>query len=224
MSDFRIKYGFALGPYGTAGATSAQNVFTPGDTTPEVTNGTFFVTANTSATIITYFDIAAPSQASAAANNGKLITILFQDNNTTIANAGQISMAGTGGAASSGQTMTFVLYNSAWFQLAGAGPVGRSYVLASTVGATIAPNIQGVSVLILNATAATTLIGLSGGVIGQDITIMKATIAAGTAVTVTGAANFMLANTNSFIMNDSAAYRFVNDGTNWRQVGGPAVP
>ena len=53
MSDFRIKYGLALGPYGTIGATSGGsgshnigNQFTDGDTTPDISLGSYFLTGN----------------------------------------------------------------------------------------------------------------------------------------------------------------------------------
>ena len=222
MSDFRIRYGMALGPYGSAGATSANHLITPGDTTPDVSLGAFFVTANTSATTITYFDQVGPGGDSGVANNGKVITLLFQDNLTTIANAGQIFQAGTQGAFTSGQTVSFIAYNSAWYEYPDTRVIGRETVKTVTVaGAALAPNVAGVSILIVNNTAASTIVGLSGGTIGQQVTVLHAVAAAGTALTITGAANFMLAGSTTLVLNDSAAYTFFCDnGTRFRMSGG----
>ena len=79
MPDTRFRFGLALGPYGSAGATSSTHLFTPGDTTPDVTIGSFFVTANTSATAITYFDVTGQGGVDATANNGKLVFVHLQD-------------------------------------------------------------------------------------------------------------------------------------------------
>ena len=191
MSDFRIRYGSAFGPYGTAAVTSAQNLIPYNDTTPDVTEGTFFVTANTSATTITYFDVREPQGNTSTRHNGKVVLLYFQDNNTTIANAGQIFLSGTGGAMTSGQTLALVYYNSAWVEFGGTArqPL-REQVKTVTVGGTFAPNVAGVDVLIVLNTAASTLIGLSGGTLGQRLTVVKDLAASGTALTLTGAANF----------------------------------
>ena len=228
MSDFRIKYGSAYGPYGSAGATSAQHLLPPQDTTPDVSLGTFFVTNNTSAVTYTYFDVTGAGGIDSTANNGKVISILFQDNNTTIANALQLFMAGTQAAFTSGQTVSLIFYNSAWYQYpftAHLAPIGREAVKTVTVAGTVAPNVAGVSVLVVNATAAATLVGLSGGVIGQEVTIAKAAAAAGTGLTLQGAANFWLAGTTAIVTNDSATYRFICDnGTRFRSQSGLISP
>ena len=154
MSDFRIRYGMALGPYGSVGISSAGHLITPGDTTPDVSLGTFFVTTNTSATTLTYFDVVGQGGINPTANNGKVITLLFQDNLTTIANAGRIVYAGTNAAFTSGQTISFIFYNSSWYQYpvsAEIGVAGGETVKTVTVAGTIAPNIAGVSLLIVNA-------------------------------------------------------------------------
>ena len=89
----------------------------------------------------------------------------------------------------------------------------------------MSPNVAGVSLLVINGTAATTVIGLSGGVIGQEVTVVKALAMAGTALTITGAANFMLAGTGTLIANDSASYRFINvNGTVFKSAAGVSSP
>ena len=227
MSDFRIRYGLALGPYGSAGATSASHLITPGDTTPDVTLGAFFVTANTSATTITYFDVVGGGGVDSTANNGKVISILFQDNLTTIANAGQIFQAGTQAAFTSGQTVSFVYYGSAWYQYPNSQVSGREDVKTFTLAAgSAALNVAGVRTAIVTPSGgAVTILGLSAGIIGQYVTILKNAVSAGTGVNLLGQANFQLASTALLVMDGSAAYSFVCDnGTRFRELAGPSVP
>lgn len=219
MSDFRIRYGLAYGPYGTAGPTSANHLITPGDTTPNVSLGAFFVTANTSATTITYFDVVGAGGIDPTANNGKVITLLFQDNLTTIANANQIFLAGTQGAFTSGQTVSFISYNSAWYQYPNSDVVGRETVKTMTLATTdSAPNISGAEVVILTPSGgAMTVSALSGGRIGQQVWVGKNAVSAGTAITLLGTTQFVLAGTTAIVMNGTAFYAFINDnGTRFR--------
>ena len=100
MADFRIKFGLALGPEGSAAATSSQHLITPGDTTPDVSLGAFFQTANTSATTITYFDLVGRGgdiPGGISEHQGKVIVIRFQDAVTTIQNGGNIWLSNTQG-------------------------------------------------------------------------------------------------------------------------------
>ena len=219
MGDFRVRYGAALGPYGTASTVSGGMRWAIDDTTPDVTLGCFFLTANTGATTITYFDVREPQGNTSTAHNGKWFTVLAQDNLTTIANAGQIFRSSTGAALTSGQTMSFVYFGSAWYETA-ASELGRQEVRTDTVaGASLAPNVAGVHVLLVTNTAASTIVGLSGGVIGQELWIGKSVVSTGTGLTIQGAANLMLANTTAFVMNDSAFYGFICDnGTRFRQL------
>ena len=227
MSDFRIRYGLALGPYGSAGASSAGNLIIPGDTTPDVSLGAFFVTANTSATTITYFDVVGAGGIDSVANNGKVITLLFQDNLTTVANAGQVFLGGTQAAFTSGQTLSLVYYGSAWYQFPNSQVIGREDVKTFTLAAGSATlNVAGVRTAIVTPSGgAITILGLSGGVIGQYVTILKNAVSAGTGVNLLGQANFQLASTALLVMDGSAAYSFVCDnGTRFRELAGPSVP
>lgn len=56
MSDFRIRYGMALGPEGTVAHTSAGHLLPIDDTTPDVSQNVFWLTQNTGATTITHLD------------------------------------------------------------------------------------------------------------------------------------------------------------------------
>ena len=227
MSDIRIRYGLAMGPYGTAGATSANHLIVPGDTTPDVSLGAFFVTANTTATVISYFDVVGAGGVASTADNGKIITLLFQDNLTTIANAGRIFYAGSNAAFTSGQTVSFVYYNSAWYQWPNSEVIGREDVKTFTLAAgSAAINVAGVRTAIVTPSGgAITILGFSGGVVGQYVTILKDAASAGTGLNLLGQANFQLASTALLVMDGSAAYSFVCDnGTRFRELAGPSVP
>ena len=210
MSDFRIRYGTSFGPYGTAAATSSLHLIPYSDTTPDVSEGTFFVTANTSATAITYFDMGGVD---VTARNGKVIFILFQDNLTQILNGTQVFQSDTGAAFTSGGVVGFIHYNSGWYQFIRSENT-RESVKTLSVGGTVAPNVDsGVRMLILSATAATTLISFSGGEIGQSLDVLVNT---SNVVTVTTGGNIAIAGTSDVIMNASGAYRFVLPaGTRW---------
>ena len=225
MGDFRIRYGSAIGPYGTASSVSGGMVLSIDDTTPDVTDGTFFLAQNTGATTISYFDVRGPGGVVSTAHNGKRITILANNNLTTIPNAGQIFRSSTGAALTSGQTITLVYFNSAWYEESHS-ELGRQEVRTDTVaGASLAPNVAGVHVLLITNTATSTLVGISGGVIGQELWVGKSVAAAGTSLTIQGAVNLMLAGTTAFVVNDSAMYQFLCDnGTRFRQVSGPIAP
>ena len=225
MGDFRTRYGSAIGPYGTASSVSgAMRLGGIDDTTPDVTEGTFFVTGNTGATTITYFDVRDPGGTPSTAHTGKRIVILANDNLTTIANGGQIFRSTTGAALTSGQTISFVYFNSAWYQ-EGHSALGRENVKTVTVaGATLAPNVAGTRLLLVTNTAASTLVGLSGGSIGQELWIGKSGVSAGTALTIQAANNLWLAGTGAFVMSDSAVYAFFCDnGSRFRQVSAVAI-
>ena len=225
MGDFRVRYGFALGKQGATAYVSGAFLFPADDTTPDVTDGTLFLTNNATATTISYFDVRAPGGLVSLDHQGKRITIIANDNLTTLARAGQLHVSGTGATLTTGQTVTFVYYNSAWYEES-SSDLGRETVKTVTVaGAALAPNVAGAQVLIVNNTAASTVLGLSGGVIGQMLYVGQAAAAVGTALTIQGAANLWLAGTGAFVANVSAFYQFVCDnGTRFRQVGPAALP
>lgn len=213
MSDFRVKFGMSLGPEGTYAANSALTLITPGDTTPDVSTGVLFYTNNTSATAVSYFDVVGPGGGTGVAEHqGKVITVFFRDGNTSLTAGNQLLLKGNTGVIPSGTVSGFLLHNSAWYETNRQQPLTTGNLTTLTIGGTDnAPSVVGLNTVILLTTATTTITGLSGGYAGQAVSIMKAVAAAGTAVTITGAANFMLAGTASFVMNDSAVYTFTCD-------------
>ena len=220
MSDFRIRYGLALGPYGTLSTTSANNTFASGDTTPDVSLGTFFLTNNTSATVYTFFD-GIQQGGVVGAEEGKLIVIRTQDANTTLVNGGRLFLAESGGALRSGAVIGLVHSNSAWYEVFRSGNQ-QGVITAQNIAGTMAPNVDGVQTLVLSGTAAGGIIvSFSGGVMGQIVSVVQNS---GQAVNFTTGGNIRLANTSDLIVNISGAYQFIKRADNVWSVFAPALP
>ncbi len=227
---YRIKYGSAIGPLGTYAATSALSLFTAGDTSPDVTDGTLFYSNNTSATTITYFDVTGPGgQGGDSFHQGKVITVFFRDANTSIANGGQIFLAqGSGGAIPANTVIDFILHNSAWYERS-RSQTNQNYVKTLAVGGTAQSiALGGAQVVILVPTAATTITAITGiPPAGQFFILMKTIAAAnaGTALTLQGGSNYFLAGTTAVVMNNSGSYTFLSvDGTTAVSQAGVASP
>ena len=231
MSDFRIRYGSAIGPYGTAAATSSRHLLTPGDTTPDVTHGTFFVTANTSATTITYFDVYAAGGAATTAANGKRITLLFQDAVTTIQNGGNLYLADTQGALPANSTLELLYYNSAWVETARGHndqtpqvPAGAMRSVSYSFSGTAAGSLLNVTTadrLYITVSALASVVqGFSGGRSDQAIDLQV--IGIGSTVFLAQSAGVLqLPGTDTALISNSATYRFVTrNGVLWNLQGG----
>ena len=223
MSDFRVRYGQALGQYGLASQVSGGMLFPADDTTPDVTDGSFFLTNNATATAVTYFDVRSQGGQVSNSHNGKLITVLINDNNTTIVNAGQIFLPGTGVALTSGTVVEFVFYNSGWYCTNLSENI-RSDVQNVTVAGTGAPSVTDARLVILTGSGGTTsvIVGLSGGYPGQVVTIAKVATAvlSDTAMKLLSTTDFYLTATNALVMTPSAMYTFICDvAPRFRMVG-----
>lgn len=227
MGDFRVKYGWALGPEGTYAAGSGSTLIPFGDTTPDVTTGVLFYTNNTSATTITYFDVQGAGGINGdSAHEGKMIYLFFRDGNTSLTASSIMQLAGGTGVVPAGTVSHFLYHNSAWYEINRESPSASGATQTVTIGGTQnALDVTAQEVIIILATGATTIKGISGGFTGQEITLFKAAISVGTSVILQGDANFWLADTNAFAMSASAGYQFVCDvAPRFRQIGGPITP
>ena len=224
MSDFRIRYGLAYGPEGTAGTSSAGHLLTPGDTTPDVSLGTFFLTANTSATTISYFDLVGPGgvQNAVSAHNGKVIHILFQDNLTTVRGA-SIVQENESGVRPLGTTMDFVHYNSSWYQRAVVPTFRR---LNLNVAASNAINVTSANLVALTVTGASHILtGFAGGVSNQTIRIMYVGQSSQLLGFTQSAGVLVLAGTNAVNFTGSSSFVFTTlDGVQWFSEAGLVSP
>ena len=230
MAEMRIKNGLSLGPYGTAGATSAQSIFTPGDTTPDVSLGCFFQTVNTSATTITYFDLAGQDP---VARNGKLITVLFQDALTTIQNGGNIFLSTTQAAIGANTVIDFVFYNSSWIEKSRSNNNQASTVQVSSFrrlnlsqAGSVAINVTTADTVVLTSTGADLgVTGFVGGVANQKITVIFIGTGGQTFSFAQSAGNLTLAGTNGLAAGASSAYQFYTaTGSLWYSLPAEVAP
>ncbi len=233
MSDFRIKFGMALGPYGTAGPTSSQNVITPGDTTPDVTSQCFLVTANTSATTISYFDVYDAGGTPSTAANGKLITILTRDALTTIQNGGNIFLTTTQGALPANTVIDLVYYNSSWYEKSrSSGDQGSTAQVTDlrrlnlSQAGSVAINVTTANDIVLTSTGADLEVtGFGGGRANQRINILFVITGGQVVGFAQSAGNLALAGTNGFTASGSGVYTFwTPDGSYWRSLPSEIAP
>lgn len=211
---FTNQFKFSNGPVvsGTAG------LFTSGDTTPDVTLGELFIANNTSATVISYFDMQGYAYKSAD-YSGKQITVMIIDNgSTSFANAGQLYLQNTGAATIGTQPafFKFVHFNSAWYEIESSKINRTVNQLAFTLGSASAINVDGTSFLTVTGTAATSyILAFSGGYIGQTV-IVNAVGTSGVNHYVTDNGNIAIAGTGDYALNVSGTYQFTKiTATRW---------
>lgn len=227
MSDFRIKFGQAIGPEGTYAANSAATLITQGDTTPDVTTGCLFYTNNTSTTTISYFDVAGNDPTSQ--HQGKVITVFFRDALTSVANSNQVFLStGSGGLVPANTVVSFLYHNSAWYETS-RSQNNQSVVQTIAVGGTNQTvAVNGAQLILLAPSVTGTVITQFTGIpAGHVFRVAKVPLAVHAASTVAlqGAANLWLAGTTAIVMNNSAAYEFVSvDGTIAFSLSGLASP
>lgn len=221
MSQTRWPYGTALGfanHFRTVQGTTA-GLFAEGDTTPDVTVGDLFYTNNTSATQIVHFDLQRYAEKSAD-YEGKVISVFFIDNSTEIANAVQVNMATSDNRTGAGTITQFMYSRSAWYQLGGSRN-SQNAARNLTIGSSTVLNADDTSTFLLTGTADTSVIQhISGGYVGQVITLMADNSASILTAVHTGG-NILLSETNAVLISVSGpAIQLVRrDATNWVPVG-----
>ena len=221
MGPTRFPYGEARGFVNNFNYRSTTaNLFTQSDATPDVTTGDLFYTNNTDNTTITYFDL--QDYANRAANyEGKVITVLFLDNSTRLANAVNLYLAGTNNLlnrdATSIHGITLMHSRSGWYELQ-RHMTNRNEVLQYSISGTSSLNVDDVKVgLVLNTGSVTTAISaLSGGQVGQSVVLVNA---GSNAVRVETGGNILIVGTNAYVLNASGAYQFVRaSAALWRMI------
>lgn len=214
MGPQRYPYGSALGfvnQFNYSGGT-AGNI--SGSATPNVTLGGLFYTNNTAALTITNFLL--DDTANRLSNyEGKLIRVFFLDTATQIDNSGSLQLQGTDNLIGANNQIELMFSRGTWFEVDRSRP-NRTEV--STVVMTVASsyNVDGIRVLILNNTGSVTrpVIAFSGGQVGQEISVLRASSNA--ILVQTGGNIAFAAGTNAFVLNASGIYKFLKrDNTTW---------
>ena len=204
-------------PYGTANGFVNQfnyrgntaNLFASTDATPDVSDGGLFYTNNATATTITHFDLLEYGRKSAD-YEGKVITVFFLDNNTTIANAGNVFLSSTSNTFMANQSIQLMHSRSAWYEIDRA-TVTRNDLQVFSLGGTTSFNADGTRIAYLSGTAATTIQAISGGQHGQSLIL----IAGSGALTLNTAGNIALAGTNALVMRALDRLDATRVGTTW---------
>jgi len=227
MPPFRQPYGSAIGftnhfGSGGPGGNNTAGLFVSGDTTPDVTLGDLFIANNTSATVITYFDLQNYSNR-AADYFGKVVKVLLVDQGSTqFANSGQLYLYGTNnlGTKNAYALYEFAHVNSAWIQVNNSELNRREVGVTGSVGGSIAlsaDNVDDRKYLYIQGTGATTIVGISGGTVGQELYIMANS--QGITYSFNSAATLALGGTNAFVFNALGVAHFIKrDATNWALV------
>jgi len=181
MGDATRLTNLAFGKYMNFYASS-NGVFASGDTSPDVTGGTLFYTNNATATKIAHFDLQANSQ-TPGCYEGKVINVIFLDSKTTIAKSTAVKVSDDVIPYGAGDAAGFVYHGSAWYQIFDS----RNKTANANTKTLASGNTY--NLVVNNDTSiyalATTMVGLtvrsiSGGYVGQEITLMN--VSAGTGV------------------------------------------
>lgn len=185
---------------GTAGDIS-------GSTAPDVTIGQLFYVNNTGPLTITNF-LLQDTANRVGQYEGKLIRIFFLDTGTQIDNAGSLFLMGTDNLRGANSQLELMFSRGSWYETDRSRP-NRTEVTTATLGSANSVNVDGVRVLFVLGTAATSYIrALSGGQVGQEVTIMSAG-SSGVNHYVDSGGNIIMITTNAYAINASGAYKFI---------------
>jgi hypothetical protein len=227
---FRVKYGFAIGHpdqfnshtgylmTGTAGLVKQSA------TTVDVTNGVLFYTANTASTTITALTCTTYS-INTGNQEGRIVRIVMIDNSTQFAQSGNIVLAGTGnfGLQENGQ-IELMQSRGKWYELSRTPYTTQDYSTVNLAGTTnCSVNADRVQTVIVTQTStATQLSAISGGYIGQTLTIVFLNSST-SAVTLTTGGGLTFANTAGVaVINTGGALAAVKVAANtWYIEKGP---
>lgn len=222
MGDFRIPFGFALGRQNNFFART-DNLFGQSDATPDVTLGSLFFSNNTSNTTITGFDLTSTSQAgnNAGAFEGKLITVMFLDGSTRLANAAPLYLSGSDGLQGANNIISLVYHNSGWYETYRSVNI-NNIVTANSAGLTGTGTVdvrgRDTVVLISSAGSDAVLRLMTNGEQGQKVNVICTGSNCTIVVNSAAANNFVTSSSSgaaTVILANSAALSFTRIGSQW---------
>lgn len=237
MSDFRL-YNMALGRLNNF-FVRTDNLFAESDTTPDVTQGVYFFSNNTSNTTITNFDLTSVSQAgnNAGGFEGKQITVMFLDGSTRLANSTRLVLSDSNGFQVVNGQIGFLYHNSAWYETTRAynasnvitvdsntlKTVSNTFPNASTGNVIIGGRANNIVIKMLHSTGSNwTLARAIGGEEGQHLTILAAGASHSLVVVNSNAADTFIctssASSTQFRLVSSAAITFVYNNLRWHEI------
>lgn len=219
MSDTRFPYGFALGKINNFIART-DNVFTESDTTPDVSLGSLFYTNNSSATVISYFDLPVPgggAASNAAAFEGKMFWLVHLDSQTSFTRSAVLE-CGNGTFNPPSQSVThWMFHNSAWYEISrGAGGQGNQTATQLVGAATSTINVKDRTVILLNNSDAgvSVIHQFLGGEPGQIVTLVPNSAGVGLLQIANSSGNIRVPGAATLSLALTGGYQFVSvDGT-----------
>ena len=220
MGDSRIVYGMALGKvndWKNLAQGRTHGAITQADTTPDVTSRNLVYTINSGATTITDFDVTTPAGANGNQGGlfeGKVLKVVFLDSVTTVAGS-RIYLADTNQTFNTNAVLDLVYHNSAWYETNRVNPAGLDQVVKTVLIGGTSSNLivePKINMYLLQGTAATPiLMAISGGYIGQTITM----IAGSNPGSVTSAGNLIFMNTLGVAFATSQGISFTKTPAGW---------
>ena len=197
-------YSLALGKFKNFTART-DGLIAEADTTPDVALYSLLYVNNSSTIVVTDFDNGEEGQIIHLINLGSSLSFL-RGTELLVTDSSNLNK---------NDSITFVQHNTSWYELSRSHASVLSVKTAGELGAdNQAPDITNASVLIVNNSGATTLAGLSGGYVGQILTIVNVKS------NVTLSHNALLLNADTggvgFIVTVSGAVSLINiNGSKW---------
>jgi len=155
-------YSLALGKFRNF-QVRTDGLIAQADTTPDVSLNSLLYANNSSTVVISYFD---------NGEEGQLIKLFNLGSNLAFAGA-QLKLSDSSNLAKN-DSITFINSNSSWYELDRSHSGALDTKFSAELGAdNQAPDITNIKTLIINNSGATVLAGLSGGYVGQILTIVN---------------------------------------------------
>ena len=218
MGPTRFPQGRAMGfvnQFNYRGTTAGD---ISGLTQPNVTLGELFYTNNTG--IVTITDFLLDDTANRLVNyEGKTIRVFCLDSATQVNNSGTIFLADTGNITANG-SIDFMFSRGNWYETS-RSYTSRNVTITARVGSAVSVNIDnGTKILLFQSTsAASQLKALSGGYVGQTITVLSpaALNSGGITAFVMSGGNIIFPGTNMFAVQTNAGLQLTKVANNdWR--------
>ena len=215
---------------------NTAGLFAQASSGPDTSMGSLFYSNNSSATVISLLrhnqmGRAGQTQGGGAflqygqidttspPPEGKILRVVFLDSNTTFAQGGSggignIVLASSDGRAGVGNITDFMAYNGSWYQVGAANPstaMGFGTFVGAGSGSSF--SASGITTEVFSGTGTTILTSISGGYVGQSLTLLNNT--AGITLQVSTAGNILIAGTNAIVIAYGANYTFTRYGSSW---------
>ena len=196
-------YSLALGKYKNFNART-DGLIGEGAVTPDVSQWSLLYANNSSTYVITNLTNGCEGQIVQLINLGSSLS--FNGSNFYLADSSNLAL---------NDSITFINHNNVWYETSKSHGGNLDIRYAPQLGAdNAAPNVTNAKVLVINNSGATVLAGLSGGYVGQILTIVNVKS------NVTLSHNALLLNADSggvgFIVAVSGAVTLINiNGSKW---------